>query len=305
MLDRFTDNTFVEVEDVVKFRPDQRRNRMGQFAPEGDGGGDSRPPANKFQESFNVADKKAREDYWAARDAYNSAYRAFNSDPANKNINFDDTPESKRLLAGINAANERYDGETSEFGKFRNEMFSAVDSEGNPIHDGAPRRRIYAYEQGLPQRFDDAQWAQREWYVGNDDKTLAMNANLRAGKGDSRAGKMAKLVESRTTKQPIETWRGVAMTPEQVKGLSVGLTFKDKGFQSTGWTKDTADFYVKERIKDGLGSVPVIFRNYIPAGIHAIDIMGEVVINRNSNVKITGITTEADGTVLVDADISQ
>lgn len=29
----------VEVEDVTKFRADQRRNRMGQFAPEGDGGG--------------------------------------------------------------------------------------------------------------------------------------------------------------------------------------------------------------------------------------------------------------------------
>lgn len=69
MLDRFTDNTFVEVEDVVKFRPDQRRNAHGQFAPEGTGGG-----TNTTLDASEYGGDEKVSDFWYADSAEDLKY---------------------------------------------------------------------------------------------------------------------------------------------------------------------------------------------------------------------------------------
>lgn len=246
----------------------------------------------------NAKQEEARDKYWAYMDELNKDPRWFSVGQ----YEFRESPEGKALLRKRDELFSAVWGPDSEENKWRNEVFSATDSEGNPIKDG-DYHNAYQLADGMSTaRFDEKQLKVRDWYVGDETgQTLVMNAKLRAGESHPKAAQTARLVESRTLKKPIMVYRGIAMTPQQVAGLKVGDSKLDRAFQSTSVSRDTANFYLGVRMKQGLGSVPVMFRQVISAGSHAISMdSDEIVVNRNSRVTVTGISHENDGTVVVD-----
>lgn len=199
-------------------------------------------------------------------------------------------------------------GATSPRGLWKSEHFDAVDSEGNPVNDGNFESTWeLANGEKLPTQLDDKQREIVTWYVRDaTGQSLVMNKKLRNGeRATPRAGKLSKVIKSRTVKKPFQTFRGVQMRPDQVSLLKKGDSFIDRGFQSTSPNRDDAEFYVGERAFTE--SIPVIFRYRVATGVHALMVNSgteEIVIDRGSRVTITNVAKAKKGFVVVDADVT-
>jgi hypothetical protein len=176
---------------------------------------------------------------------------------------------------------------------FRREMYTTVDSNGNPTDPGEKQRGA-----------DPEQYKLRDEYVVPDDKTLAMNRALNAGRESSRADRIDNWVNSSTLNKDLIAYRGAALPQEMADALQVGSSFVVGGYQSHAEDEQGARSYLNIRAENSPGVAPVIFKNVIEAGTHAVDAgYGEIVVQRGATVTITG-RSEEDGVIYVSGKVS-
>jgi len=152
---------------------------------------------------------------------------------------------------------------------------------------------------------DPRRWAKvRDAYVGADDKTLLYNQRMRAGGkltgGAARhARDMRWLTEQGSFSTDATVYRGAILNDAQVSQLQAGFTLTDKAPMSTGFSQDVAEFYAKERRRDGASGETVIFKIQARAGQHAADVSGEIVLPPGSSLTVQNVTRRADGVLEV------
>ena len=147
----------------------------------------------------------------------------------------------------------------------------------------------------------------RDRYVVADTPTLKMNRHLReGGKPNVRSREADKMTKSGTIIKPFGVYRGAVLSQEIVDSLKVGASFSDKGFQSADVTRSGAEFYArqrKEKLRGGTGEL-VTFRMTLTTGLNAVNVgFNEIVIKRNSNMKITG-KNKVDNVWVIDVDVT-
>jgi hypothetical protein len=128
--------------------------------------------------------------------------------------------------------------------------------------------------------------------VGNNDVMMATNRGLRKnGRVTSRVERFDQMVATGSVKESVILWRSAILPKEMVDSLEKGSSFIDKGFQSTGTTKNTAFSYAEIRYdQQKYEGVPVVFKMKVNKGVGAVDVgYGETVLQRNTRVSVTGI----------------
>ena len=150
-----------------------------------------------------------------------------------------------------------------------------------------------------PTTINAERWARaREAYVGQDAKTLEMNAAMRAEEVTpalKRRINDALHMTQGVLKEDAVVSRSIALSPARANALRVGETIETLGFQST------------EANASGLGSqynrtnaywntINVVTEMRIPAGVHAADVGYSEIVLRPGNVRI--ISRNWDGNTL-------
>lgn len=115
--------------------------------------------------------------------------------------------------------------------------------------------------------------------------------------------------------KPFDVFRGDALSDDELDKISQALrsglpvTLKDKAFQSTTLNTELANMFAERNAKNNRKKV--VFRLKLQQGVKAIDISqyhfytgdNEVLLNRGSEWRITGMKQRKDGTYEIDADV--
>jgi hypothetical protein len=107
-----------------------------------------------------------------------------------------------------------------------------------------------------------------------------------------------------------EVHRGLRLSPDEASKLKEGGIISDKSYQSVSANLKTAENYSKPRILEEEKSQPVIV--HIAAGHSGVDVSKlvgdtasknerEVLLPRNTNLKISKVTKDKEGTIHVHA----
>lgn len=144
---------------------------------------------------------------------------------------------------------------------------------------------------------------------------IKVNKQLRTGKPQKGTGtsnptevinSLDKVMNDNITTEDTYVWRGMNVAPGD---LAVGSILKDKGFLSTTKARTTAEHFSWSP-PDASSSgehKPVLMNIKVPKGSKALDFGGgeqEVLLNRNSNMKITNVMTNKNGLTIVNVELT-
>jgi hypothetical protein len=135
--------------------------------------------------------------------------------------------------------------------------------------------------------------------IGNVEVMAATNRGLRrTGRVTSRVQRFDALIATGSVKEPVVLWRSAILSKEAIDSFQKGYSFVDKGFQSTGVVKGTAELYAEIRYGSSVfgdsqyQGVPVIFKMKVNKGVGAVDVgYGETVLQRNTKMNITNVSS--------------
>jgi K+/H+ antiporter YhaU regulatory subunit KhtT len=122
------------------------------------------------------------------------------------------------------------------------------------------------------------------------------------------------MIAESTVKQNVMLYRMAVLSPDSIRKLRVGAVMRDRAFQSTGLAVSDAMAYADVRLEQSneRGKKVVLFNMRVPKGSNAVDVgYGEVVLPRNTEMKIIGIRREKIthygdiyNTVIVDVEVT-
>lgn len=147
----------------------------------------------------------------------------------------------------------------------------------------------------------------RDEYVVADTPTLSMNRNLRGSRPrmTQRIKNADEMCAQGEVLKDVGVYRGAILPKEMIDKVEIGSTYIDKGFQSTDLSLAMAKFYAETRQRSGTTGIPTILRMTLKTGLNAVDVgYGEIVVQRNSNIKVTG-KSEDDGWTILDVEVSK
>jgi len=289
---------FTEQAKIQKFRPDQRRNSHGQFAPEGVGG-DNKIIAANAENSLAIATKDTPRDV----DAETEIYKKYHSQI--QDIYDQINPATGKPYMFYSALPEDLQNKVGNLEDARKAEMAALPYWQAANAWGAGRFSVkYNFESfDTPQ---EARTARAKWVL-DDKKTLQRQRALRSGKPPSEEDLLIdNLVNNSKVLRDTEVFRGAILKPSIANKLVAGFSFTDKGFMAQDFTGgNEAKFYLSQRTaKLGKeGDVPVLMRGVLSAGSTGVDVgVGEMVLPRNTTVNVLSREIQPDGTVLVNVE---
>lgn len=228
------------------------------------------------------------------------------------------------LQTQIEEIEEAHDPEWNSFSDAVTKRGRALQKQQDKLRDEEQKKREDFYKAvfGVIDRTDSASGkntpaydAGRDLYVVNDGATLKRNRALRAGRSPSPAViKIDKMIAESTVKQNVMLYRMAVLSPDSIRKLRVGAVMRDRAFQSTGLAVSDAMAYADVRLEQSneRGKKVVLFNMRVPKGSNAVDVgYGEVVLPRNTEMKIIGIRREKIthygdiyNTVIVDVEVT-
>lgn len=150
----------------------------------------------------------------------------------------------------------------------------------------------------------------RDTYVVYDKATLAMNKSLRKGNPPSeRVIKIDEMVAEGKAVSDTIVYRSAVLPEKMHSVFEEGFEYTDKAFMSTSVTRDGgagAQFYADARVENGAKGDVVMMSIKIPQGATARDVgIGEVVLPRNTTVRVTSRSKGPNNTVELGMEVVQ
>ena len=137
-------------------------------------------------------------------------------------------------------------------------------------------------------------------YVGDDEKTLDRNKNLREGLDASETEQLDAWTNSGTVSKPVRVYRGIIASDEVADSYVVGNTVSDKSFVSAAVNVKQALVYQIAREQDGAKGKKITFMIDLDKGAHAgVAHMGEIVLPRDTKFDVVSNETVASGGRLI------
>jgi hypothetical protein len=148
----------------------------------------------------------------------------------------------------------------------------------------------------------------RDTYVVYDKATLSMNKSLRQGKPPTeRVFKIDEMVAEGKAVSDTVVYRSAVLPEKLHVAFEEGFEYVDRGFQSTAVNRTGsagAEFYAQARIDAGAKGDVVIMTIKIPANATARDVgVGEIVLPRDTKMRVTRRTKTADGVIEVEMEV--
>lgn len=150
-------------------------------------------------------------------------------------------------------------------------------------------------------------------YTGN---SFSVNDGLRKGKLSEKDKKVVRhldevIASSKPTTADTTVYRGISADSDFAKKLAsakVGNTFNDKAFMSTSVDKNKAKEYAQDAANGEPKKGGVVLEINVPKGTKTANLSGEadinsnneVILGRDSNIKVSSVTKKGETYVTVD-----
>jgi DNA polymerase III epsilon subunit-like protein len=133
-------------------------------------------------------------------------------------------------------------------------------------------------------------------YVGDDEKTLERNKNLREGLDATEVEQLDAWTNSGSVSNPVRVYRGIIASDEVADSYSVGSTVSGKSFMSAAVNRQQALVYQIAREQEGAEGRRITFMIDLDSGVPAgVATMGEIVLPRDTEFEVVSNKTLESG----------